>query len=402
MKKLVWMIGVLLICGFITPAQAQEKSQRQSQMMRELQMMPRMVRGLGQPEPAQAQEKSPVEKLWDAISGCREDEVKELCESGQLTTADLNTPDEHDWTPLMWAAGNDRCYNYERLQMVKTLLKQKGIDINHTDKRSGDSALTLAISRRRPGYPLESPLLIEKLREPSHSSIALAILRDAKRNLRKELNVNIADPVELKTALMWAAYYNASDVVRELFKWDNLDVNAQSSDGRTALMYAVYNEQVKKFRSSQGREGSMAVGALQALLENPKVDLNKQDKNGKTALMQSIEIEADATWWIMQLGGDRLDINVQDNAGNTALMYAARKGKGHVVGWILARPDVDVAKKNKEGQTALDLAKSDWIENQIEIYKKKADERAAKADAAHEGALLGKIYDSLKNNTRQN
>jgi ankyrin repeat protein len=57
-----------------------------------------------------------------------------------------------------------------------------------------------------------------------------------------------------------------------------------------------------------------------------------------------------------------VDINSKDSNGWTALMLAADWGKGWVVELLLNHPGIDRTLKNKDGDTAWDLAYSNIIQ----------------------------------------
>ena len=117
---------------------------------------------------------------------------------------------------------------------------------------------------------------------------------------------------------------------------EEIDVNAQSIDGKTPLIHAIKN----------GHER-----IAQWLINMEGIDINAADVNGRTPLMHAIENGYDqiALWLI---GQDTIDINAADADLKTALMYAAGEGNRKVVEWLLLRR-ADVNAADAQGRTAL-------------------------------------------------
>ena len=94
---------------------------------------------------------------------------------------------------------------------------------------------------------------------------------------------------------------------------------------------------------------------VKELLKTPNIDINATDSLGRTALHRA-----------MRLGGDdivaellktpNIDVNTIDHTGNTALHRAAQKGLWNYVQLILAMPNRKVDLTNDDGETALNCA----------------------------------------------
>jgi len=89
-------------------------------------------------------------------------------------------------------------------------------------------------------------------------------------------------------------------------------------------------------------------------------DLLVQTRNGETPLIAYL-LRGDSPWRylpdVLDVEGVRETINKQDSNGNTALMVAARKNNVEGVRALLAEPTIDPTIKNKQGKTALDIAR---------------------------------------------
>ncbi|KAF5621723.1 ankyrin repeat [Fusarium sp. NRRL 25303] len=119
-------------------------------------------------------------------------------------------------------------------------------------------------------------------------------------------------------------------VLRELLEQDSdrsLDVNLRSADDMTPLMGAL-------------EEG--ASENVQVLLKRNDVEVDAEDINNKTALLMAIESK---NYSIAELLiNNNADINHQDNKGLTALMYAVQGDKNEIVDLLLehgARTDIE-------------------------------------------------------------
>jgi ankyrin repeat protein len=117
-------------------------------------------------------------------------------------------------------------------------------------------------------------------------------------------------------------------------------VNDQSADGMTALIIATH----------AGR-----VDAVELLLFK-KADVNKMSSNGVTALLAAAYMKQHGMVDMLLAKGANVNAQTSDT-GMTPLMYAAQAGNASRVKSLLAY-HADTMPKNKEGKTALSLAKS--------------------------------------------
>lgn len=136
-----------------------------------------------------------------ALEG-RTDLVRKMLEEG----ADVNSADDDERTPLMYAAFNGRN------EIIKLLL-DLGAKVNSHDI-SGRTALMMASSGP---YPAAVKILLDHGADP-----------------------NIADREEKFTALMYAAAEGQTDVVKLLLAY-RADPSVKDADGEDALTFAVNN-----------------------------------------------------------------------------------------------------------------------------------------------------------------
>jgi ankyrin repeat protein len=235
--------------------------------------------------------------------------------------------------------------------IVSRLLKDERIDINQQDGNNY-SALMYACYKH-------------------HYNIMYTLLR-----VSDCVDVNCEYPWE-ETLLSRAIKHRQYDIITELLKHSNIDVNKKSllisvcsdvkpgndfiaslllenkkvnvniqdDEGLTPLMHAFYVE--NKFLVSK-------------LLENNDVDVNLQDKEGRTALMHASDETND---FIISklLENNKINVNIKDETGRTALMYASHKENKFLVSKLLENNHVDVNIQDENGMTALMYAQEEEI-----------------------------------------
>lgn len=117
-----------------------------------------------------------------------------------------------------------------------------------------------------------------------------------------------------------------------------ININAQDTDGHTALIYA----------SSEGHDNT-----VKRLLEVPGINVNIKNNNGYTALIYaSLKGHEDIVKILLQVPA--IDVNAQNKHGATALMRAAFWGHGETVKLLLnvgADPNI----KDNNGKTVLEI-----------------------------------------------
>ena len=97
--------------------------------------------------------------------------------------------------------------------------------------------------------------------------------------------------------------------------------------------------------------------SVQMLLDIPEIDVNAQNSVGKTALMEKMWSSLPKKEPIsMLLAREDIDVNLQDIRGRTALHYAVMASAFKATKGLLRRPDIDLTLKDENGRTARDLA----------------------------------------------
>src|SRR6056300_1340121 len=223
--------------------------------------------------------------------------------------ADANKADKNGRTPL-WNA-SDRGH----VKVVKVLLGARGIDVNKVDNYG------------------QTPLIIASYE--GHMDIVKLLLA-------KGADINQVD-VDGESALHAASDAGHDDIVKFLMA-KGADVNKADNEGRTHLWIATRNGHVSTVRE---------------LLKSKNVQVDKADKKGWTPLMIASQFGSPLCARALLKAG--ANVNKTKPDGVTALHVASFNDKVDVVKELLAAKDIDPFKKNEDGKTALDDAKSDAV-----------------------------------------
>jgi hypothetical protein len=165
-----------------------------------------------------------------------------------------------------------------------------------------------------------------------------------------------------RTALIAACYYGLSDVALELLKVDGLDANVQDRSGYTALMIACIKG---------------LTGVFIELLKVDRLDVNVQDSRCRnTALLWACSNGLTGVV-IELLKVDGLDVNVQSKGGRTALIVACYYGRTDIALALLQDPRVDRHIKDRDGRSTLTLARNKALTAVVTRFEalRRGDER---------------------------
>ncbi len=178
----------------------------------------------------------------------------------------------------------------------------------------------------------------------------LQVVRDL---LGAGANVN-AQGSDGRTALFVASQEGHLEVIKLLLQTDKVDVNLQTTNGETAL-------------HASSLYGHLEV--VRELLQNNKVDVNLQTTNGATALHAS-SLNGSDGWTALILAcqqghvevvrellqNNKVDVNLQTTDGATALHVVTEYYKPKVVSLLLEHDNLDVNSQDAIGATALHIA----------------------------------------------
>lgn len=196
--------------------------------------------------------------------------------------ANINLPDEKDYTPLMKAV-------YD-IDLVKFLVK-KGADINYKTN-DGVTPLFSAVDSGN----------IETV--------------DYFLSIKANVNDRLHDGTTALMRSMWRIPdKNKSEIVKKLLQ-HGVDVNNYNNDGTTSLMLAAIfgDEEIITYLVQSG------------------ANINAQDQQGKTALMHAII--NNKTEEAAALVKNNANISIKDNDNQTALMYAKKYNRQIILGLL--------------------------------------------------------------------
>lgn len=109
--------------------------------------------------------------------------------------------------------------------------------------------------------------------------------------------------------------------------------------------------------------------AISTAIEEAKDPAGAGSLSGTTILHLAIQCADPQVVEFVLSAGDDLDINARDREGNTALHLAAQLGRAPLIRELLSRPSVNDSIVNYRGQTALDLARTPEIFQQLQLAR---------------------------------
>ncbi|KAG2006881.1 ankyrin repeat domain-containing protein 50 [Coprinopsis cinerea AmutBmut pab1-1] len=159
--------------------------------------------------------------------------------------------------------------------------------------------------------------------------------------------INLRDSAG-KTALITASMHAQDEAVQRLLQHPDVDVNAKSNLGYTALRCARTEE------------------TLDSLLARKDIQVNSQDEEGVTMLM-SVSKSPGGEWAVERLLSRRdVKVGATCKKGWTALMYAADVGHAPAIRLLLQHKDARPNHQARDGTTALMLAAENGHEAAVE------------------------------------
>jgi ankyrin repeat protein len=148
------------------------------------------------------------------------------------------------------------------------------------------------------------------------------------------INPNAKDEETGATALISSAGHGDMEIVKALLK-GGANVNERDKLGFTAMLRALQNKQEE---------------VADVLLSQQNIDLNAQGSNGVTVLMSYVARDREDI--VQNLLARKADVNLQDADGDTALHLAAQRGHVKILNMLLDR-GANPNAQNKLGGTPL-------------------------------------------------
>ena len=175
-------------------------------------------------------------------------------------------------------------------------------------------------------------------------------------------NMNINEMSDGYTALHAAAAASQTEVIQYLHATcSDLDLNAETRSGKTALMLAAGSYHPDR-----------RLEAIKILIGLPEVNVFKTDQSGRTVFHHAANWGNFEEIRFLFASVPDIDINHKDRRGETVLMLAircpslrSREEKPRIVKFLLSLPTLDLEATNNEGQTALLIAEEEEQEGKI-------------------------------------
>ncbi|CDK31055.1 ankyrin repeat domain-containing protein [Candidatus Babela massiliensis] len=278
--------------------------------------------------------------------------------------ADLNAINNEDRNALKIIANmalDDSLKRYQRRLRFKVLSRLLSntylIDINHKFE-DGSTLLIWAVKNNLGAHDDRTELLDEICARGGYTS--------QEREQKEE---------QIKTSL---DDHTPIGIVRGLLNFVNLDLNIKDENHKTALMYAVENQDYKLVEILLGLEKDTN--------SIPKIDYTVENENGETALLkaiknndkQMIELFLKGMYnkkaFVKNLSIIKYVINTPFKDGYTLLMKVVMLNKAEIVKLLLSQPNIDIEAKTPRGETARSLAPSSDIRKSIEAALKAQNE----------------------------
>ncbi len=266
--------------------------------------------------------------------------------------ADLDTKDDHGWTPLMHAS---KWVNSKRgLHILRSLHPANAMKANHR----GETALSICARHACPEFVGAALNFLTLIGSPVNATDKLgktalmnAVInsREAVETLVNTANVNINAVNYIGwTALMYAVEESAgksSDVIVKMLIDSKADVRVQDSQGWNALMIAA------RFSNKTSN-----LNTVKMLV--PLSDLTQTSTEGWTPLMQACRFATtDSNVQTIECLLDAgINVNAQSVAGWTALTVAIACREGRAAVPLLLKRGANPHLRTKYGKNALDRA----------------------------------------------
>ena len=326
--------------------------------------------------------------------------VESLLNAG--ATFDVDYYDAHGWTLLLRAVSKNHLKEVEFLLSI-------GADVNRTTK-SGFSPLMCAANDDLRIQITELLLARGANTDAFDPATGTALMIAARQNCPKTVELLINKGVDLDfekgesghTALTLASFHGMTEIAQMLIN-GGADINKSDNSGRTPIMNAI---------------GTHKIETVLALLANG-ADTEITDKKGMNALMLSIlKVHPYFPYFMQQVRAEeesiRLgtakhvfrilvkhpdDVNQCDNEGRSPLILAIGQKSPEMVE-VLLRNQADRNKKDKNGLTALDVAKRHLHKSEESNRKRKQTYGEECPFDSHDVALLNKIINLLEDSSK--
>ncbi len=282
--------------------------------------------------------------------------------------ADVTVKDDLGKTALLYAIG------YDKPKLISNLIKLNNQSINLPDN-AGNTPLIYAAQK---GLLNNVKLLVTNganvdYRNPATGLSALSAASaegysDMIRYLVKigKANVNLPD-LAGRTPIFYAIEHNKTDALRTLISL-GANINARDNNGTTPLMRA----------TSKNHKDCIEI----LLREKKTINLNERDHQGRTALTYAVYSEDLGP--AQELVAAQADLNIADNEGNTPVM-AAIKAKNDRAALLFVQNGADLTQVNNSGKNVFSLTEEflpgSSTANVLAVKKRTIEEQAMQIQA---------------------
>lgn len=275
-------------------------------------------------------------------------------------------------TPLMYAAESNKS------SAAEVLLTFKDIDVNLQWK--GDNGTALALAAAKGHDDIVNLLLghediqINLANKDGNTPLFYAV-HSEKGSVVSDLikhgaDVNYQDRLG-NTPIMCALSLGFVDILNELIN-AKANLNLKNNNGRTPLMFLA----AKIYLDNEIISGDHALKMLKILLGQDNIDVNAQDNDGKTALIIAAG-EGKIKVVNELVGCKKVKLDVVNNKGNNAIMEAAQNNRADIV-WELLKQEYfrkNINYKNKEGRSLLLIAAVEGYTGLADLLLKQKDDK---------------------------
>jgi len=125
------------------------------------------------------------------------------------------------------------------------------------------------------------------------------------------------------------------------------DINSRSLEGKTPLMYAMWNNQNS---------------VVELLMQNDNLDVNCEDSDGATALHHAVDVDNDEGVRMLLADPRLQDINHKNRRGLTPLMRAVARSKVNCTRLLLSDKRVDLDTRDNYKRSPQELKRAVTVE----------------------------------------